>query len=235
MKKALSLILALVMCLSLCACGGNSTGNGTAGNDNADNTGNSESETTPVLKAEDLAGTWSQSFWFFTTDLVINSNSTYDYGEDKGTFTIAETNDAVKLTPRFGDSFDTNYKYFNGYLYCTSKSFTKDMEYGLPFTPDENGRTNQRFNINLSEGSQFDPAVVANSIDFRLNDDGTFSIFTSVFRYSSSLGYYFNDKPFNTYEGTYKYQNSILTLTYEGVDYPLVVVDGAIYYFTYSK
>ena len=46
---------------------------------------------------------------------------------------------------------------------------------------------------------------------------------------------YFNDKPFNTYEGTYKYNDSILTLTYEGVDYPLVVIDGTIYYITYSK
>ena len=232
MKKALSLLLALVMCLSFCACGNNSTD---GGGNSADAGDNHENETTPTLKAENLAGTWSQSLWFFTTDLVINSNSTYDYGEDKGTFAIHETNDGIKLNPRFGQSFDTNYKYFNGYLYCTSRSFAKDMEYGLPFTPDENGRTNQRFNINLSEGSQFDPAVVANSIDFRLNEDGTFSIFTSVFRYSSGLGSYFNDKPFNTYEGTYKYQDSVLTLTYQGVDYPLVVVDGVIYYITYSK
>ena len=95
--------------------------------------------------------------------------------------------------------------------------------------------SNQRFNINLSEGSRFDPNVEANSIDLTFKEDGTFTIFTSIFRYSSSLGMYFNDKPFNTYEGTYKYNDSILTLTYEGVDYPLVVIDGTIYYITYSK
>jgi hypothetical protein len=109
------------------------------------------------------------------------------------------------------------------------------MDYGLGFSPDENGMTEQRFNINLSEGTRFDEAVEANSIDLKLKKDGTFEIFISVFRYSKSLGYYFNDKPWNTYTGTYKYQDSILTLTYEGVDYPLVVLNGTIYYITYSK
>ena len=214
MKKIIAMLLAMTMCVSLAACGGNSR---------------------EVLKAEDLAGTWSQSFWFFPTDLVINSDSTYDYGKEKGTYGISETDNTVVLEPRFGDRTDAAYKYFNGYLYCTTRSFAKDMEYGRPFTPDENGRTNQEFIVNLGDGLEFDPAAVANSIEFKLNDDGTFYIFTSVFRYSSSLGYYFNDKPFNTYEGTYKYQDSVLTLTYEGNDYPLVVEDGVIYYMTYSK
>ena len=221
MKKITALVLVLCLCLGLCACGG-------AGS-------SSTGVTVKPVSAEDLAGTWSQSLWFFSTKLVMNGNSTYDYGEEKGTFAVSESNNSVKLTPRFSNDGHNDYQYFNGYLYCTSRSFTKDMEYGLGFSPDDNGMSNQRFNINLSEGSRFDPNVEANSIDLTFKEDGTFTIFTSIFRYSSSLGMYFNDKPFNTYEGTYKYNDSILTLTYEGVDYPLVVIDGTIYYITYSK
>ena len=237
MKRFLSLLFVLVMCLTLCACGGGSPSDETiTPNTSEDATViETEIETTPELKAEDLTGTWSQSLWFLPTDLVINSNSTYDYGDVKGTFKISGTNDGIMLNPRYGESSDTNYRYYNGYLYSTSRSFAKDTEYGLPFTPDENGYTNQEFEINLSGSMKFDPDQVANSIELTLKKDGKFSIFTSVLRYSSSLGYYFNDKPFNTYEGTYKYQDSILTLTYNGVDYPLVVVNGVIYFITYSK
>lgn len=50
-----------------------------------------------------------------------------------------------------------------------------------------------------------------------------------------ALGYYFNDKPFTTYKGTYKYTAPILTLTYDETDYPLIVKDGVIYFLTFSK
>lgn len=231
MKKVISLALVLVMCL--CACqNGNSAPDSDVNTESIDTT---ETATVQKMNVEDLTGTWSQSLWFFTTKMALNDNTTYDYGEEKGTFSVSEIDNIVKLSPRFGSNGYTDYKYLNGYLYATKASFAKDMEYGLPFTPDENGMSNQRFNINLSEDLRFDPAVEANSIDFTLKDDGTFTIFTSIFRFSSSLGYYFNDKPFNTYEGTYRYQDSILTLTYEGADYPLVVENGVIYYMTYSK
>lgn len=212
MKKFISALLVFCLLLGLCACGAKA----------------------PKLKAEDLVGEWSQSLWFFTTKMVMNSNGTYDYGEDKGTFTVNESTNVVKLTPRSGDSSHTEYKYFNGYLYCTSRCFAKDMEYGLGFSPDENGVTDQRFTIALTD-ARFDPNVEASSIELEFEKDGTFSIFTSVFRYSKSLGSYFNDKPFNNYKGTYKYSDSILTLTLDGVDHPLVVIDGTIYYITYSK
>ena len=221
MKKTVTILLALCMVAGLCACGGKGAG--------------SAEPTVKPITAEDLAGTWSQSLWFFTTTLQLNGAGTYDYGEEKGTFAVSTPDNSVTLTPRFSNDGNNNYQYYNGYLYCTSRSFTKDMEYGLGFSPDENGKSNQRFNINLSEGSRFDPDVEANSIDLTFKEDGTFTIFTSIFRYSSSLGMYFNDKPFNTYEGTYQYADSILTLTYEGVDHPLVVRDGTIYYITYSK
>lgn len=211
MKKALSLILTLVLCLSLCACVGSKP-----------------------ITVEELAGTWTQSLWFFPTTLKLNSNGTFDYGEVRGTFTATKQGN-VNLTPRLTDMRYTSYEYYGGYLYATTAYFEQDMEYGLSFTPDENGKTNQRFVMNLGEGLEFDPELEATSIEFTLRDDGTFEIFTSVFRYSSSLGSYFNDKPWNTYQGTYTYQNNILTLTYEGIAYPLVAKDGRIFYMTYSK
>lgn len=63
MKRITALLLALVMCFALCACG---------------------STPDPNLKEEDLAGTWSPSLWFLSTQLKLNSDGTYDYGEEKG-------------------------------------------------------------------------------------------------------------------------------------------------------
>ena len=67
MKRITALLLALVMCFALCACG---------------------STPDPNLKEEDLAGTWSPSLWFLSTQLKLNSDGTYDYGEEKGTFGV---------------------------------------------------------------------------------------------------------------------------------------------------
>ena len=77
MKRITALLLALVMCFALCACG---------------------STPDPNLKEEDLAGTWSPSLWFLSTQLKLNSDGTYDYGEEKGTFGVLINN--VTLSPR---------------------------------------------------------------------------------------------------------------------------------------
>lgn len=140
----------------------------------------------------------------------------------------------VTLSPRHSNA-NHDYVYSEGYLYSTRFSFDEDEEYGRAFSPDENGMASQKFSCNLGDGLMFDPALVENSIELTLYNDGTFSIFTSVFRYSSGLGYYFNDKPFTTYKGTYKYTAPILTLTYDETDYPLIVKDGVIYFLTFSK
>lgn len=211
MKRITALLLALVMCFALCACG---------------------STPDPNLKEEDLSGTWSPSLWFLSTQLKLNSDGTYDYGEEKGTFGVLINN--VTLSPRHSNA-NHDYVYSEGYLYSTRFSFDEDEEYGRAFSPDENGMASQKFSCNLGDGLMFDPALVENSIELTLYNDGTFSIFTSVFRYSSSLGYYFNDKPFTTYKGTYKYTAPILTLTYDETDYPLIVKDGVIYFLTFSK
>ena len=50
MKRITALLLALVMCFALCACG---------------------STPDPNLKEEDLAGTWSPSLWFLSTQLKL--------------------------------------------------------------------------------------------------------------------------------------------------------------------
>lgn len=81
MKRITALLLALVMCFALCACG---------------------STPDPNLKEEDLAGTWSPSLWFLSTQLKLNSDGTYDYGEEKGTFGVLINN--VTLSPRHSNS-----------------------------------------------------------------------------------------------------------------------------------
>ena len=163
MKRITALLLALVMCFALCACG---------------------STPDPNLKEEDLAGTWSPSLWFLSTQLKLNSDGTYDYGEEKGTFGVLINN--VTLSPRHSNA-NHDYVYSEGYLYSTRFSFDEDEEYGRAFSPDENGMASQKFSCNLGDGLMFDPALVENSIELTLYNDGTFSIFTSVFRYSSSL------------------------------------------------
>ncbi len=215
MKKILAILLTITMCIPLVACGGGK------------------------VKAEDLAGTWSQSLWFLPTELVINDDSTYDYGEEKGTYTLS--GNTVSLLRRFGVQEEIDYKYSDGYLYRTSIYAEKDLDYGRPFTPDENGWTNQQFGID-GEGDEnydlkdFDPAAQDTTLKLSLNDNGTFSITRTLWRYNSTYGGYMLDsEPLYTYEGTYKYEDSLLTLTYEDNDYPLVVEDGKIYYITYSK
>jgi len=218
MKKALSLILVLTLCLSLCACGDGGT---TEGSSNT-----SKSTEKPSIKIEDITGTWSQSVWLFETDLVINANGTYDYGNEKGTITLG---DAVVFNPNNAIRLYNDFRLYDEYLYCPSASFTKDDEYGLPFSPDENGLTEQEFEVILgSSGMQFDPAFKKNHLVLGLEKTGEFYIIVNTFS-NGSFG------SSDSWSGTYKYEDSILTLTYEGVDYPLVVADGTIYYMTYTK
>lgn len=220
MKKAFALILVLALCFGLCACN--------QGNQAVEAT---TEETKPALKMEDLAGTWSQSLWFLPTQLTINANGTYDYGQEKGIITLG---DAVAFNPNNGTRHYNDFRYLDGYLYCPTEVFSKDDEYGLPFSPDENGRTEQEFEVNMTSDLRFDPAVKEGVIKLGLCKDGTFYIMTSTLRYSSSLGYYTYDRG-ESFDGTYKYQDSILTLTYEAKDYPLLVADGNIYYMVYTK
>lgn len=82
----------------------------------------------------------------------------------------------------------------------------------------------------------FDPKTVANYIELSFSEDVMFSIKTSLWQYSSIFKRYIQNDHFNnTYKGTYKYENNILTLTYDGKDHPLVVIDGVIYFITFSK
>jgi len=229
MKKALSLLLALVLCLSLCACGGSS------GENNATNA----PETTTPPTIEDLAGTWSQSLWFLTTDLVLNANGSYDYGNNvsKGLASVLDNGTKLQLAQKGGDDYiyHKNYGLFSNYIYSTGATFSGDSEYGLPFTPDENGRSNQEFYHNLEADSRYDPASKCNYLKLKLNSDGTFTLSLHHYHYATTMGINVVDNLYSDYTGTYNYKDSILTLTSNGIDCPLVVIDGKIYYITYTK
>ncbi len=234
MKKALSLILALMLCFTLCACG------------NEVHTDEEETSTVleteaeiPTVTIEDLSGTWSQSLWFLTTDLVLNANGTYDYGDNvsKGLATLLEEGTELKLAEKGGDDYiyHKNYAIYNNYIYSTGASFSGDTEYGLPFAPDENGRSNQEFYDNLDADTRYDPASKCNYLNLKLNTDGTFTLSLYNYHYATTMGMNVVDTLYSDYTGTYSYKDSILMLTYDGIDCPLVVVDGKIHYITYTK
>jgi hypothetical protein len=208
MKKYLALLLiAVVLCFSLVACGGGK------------------------ITEETLAGTYKSRLWFLDETITLNSNTTYDsdsYGkEGKGTFEFYNNSNYICLKPYA--KYPPNMKVTNDYIYESSYwHFEEDSEYGLKFSPDENGMTDQTFDYCIVD------AIMPGSNNFNriildLNKDGTFEI---------KLGYrgYTADIIGETYNGTYSSDSSTLTLKYEGKDYPLYIKsDGYISFIIYDK
>lgn len=98
MKKTISLLLALVMCLSLCACSG----------------GNDAPETTEEPKTNlNIIGTWKTDPSFNDYVLVINEDNTGSLSVDGGTEAITWTyNEATcTLTLTKANSSDTMLTY----------------------------------------------------------------------------------------------------------------------------
>lgn len=208
MKKYLALLLiAVVLCFSLVACGGGK------------------------ITEETLAGTYKSRLWFLDETITLNSNTTYDsdsYGkEGKGTFEFYNNNKYICLKPYA--KYPPNMRVTNDYIYESSYwHFEEDSEYGLKFSPDENGMTDQTFDYCIVD------AIMPGSNNYNriildLNKDGTFEI---------KLGYrgYTADIIGETYNGTYSSDSSTLTLKYEGKDYPLYIKsDGYISFIIYDK
>lgn len=216
MKKIISLVLILALSLPICACGGQS-------------------------KEESLPGEYASVLWFLDGKaLILNDNETFKWvlGEekidgDKGTFTM----NGSKLT--LFDAKNKNNKVAyelkgntlrlvsNNGVQDTSWRFEKDEEYGLEFSPNDKGLTDQTFtacvlNTNI-------PGCSYNYIMLDLDDDGSFILKLGKRGYSS-LDYK------ETYEGTYTYEKSTLTLNYQENSYPLYVDDNNIIYFVlYQK
>lgn len=198
MKRAMSLILALVMCLSLCACGGGKVTN------------------------ESVAGRYESLLWFLDMEMTINANTTYSIGnKEKGTFTIQ----GKKLHTNSTNNRSTSYIVDGDMIYATDWwAFEKDEEFKLKFTPDANGRADQTFSDAIL--NETIPGSKYNKISLDLDSDGTFELVLGW----PALGVS------ESFEGTYSYTDSKLTLTYEGEDYPLAVSDeGEIFFLAYRR
>lgn len=209
MKKFLALLLAGILCFSLCACGG-------------------EKE---KITVESLAGTYKARLWFLDETLTLNSNTTYDsdsYGKNgKGTFDFYKDNSLICLKPYA--KYPPNMKVTNDYIYESSYwIFEEDNEYGLKFSPDEKGMTDQTFDYWITDASM--PGSNSyNRIILDLNKDGTFELKLGFRSYNA-------DSILETFNGTYYSDSSALTLKYEGKDYPLYIdVDGNISFIIYDK
>lgn len=149
MKKTVFLILALMICLSLCACGGGIS-----------------------TKSESLAGTYTNVSFSPDTKYTLNENSTYDkvspnekgtYKASKGGFVLTDTNDDETVFAKEGD-----YYYRTNLICC----FEKYEDYGLAPTFSKDGKSNQWFCAYYETISNSRWKVII----LTLNEDGTFKL-----------------------------------------------------------
>ena len=212
-KKIISTVLLLAMSFSFTACGGSQP------------------------KTEDIAGEYAPMLWFLDgITLTLNDNTTYkwqsgDYEYEKGTFELK--GNELTLVEALNEDKDSYEVRDNSLIYTKNEyqdsawRFEKDAEYGLEFSPNEDGMTDQTFTACILNSSL--PGSQYNQLYLDLNDDGTYTIKLGIRGYST-LDYY------ETYEGTYSYEESALTLNFEGKDYPLYVdKNNVIYFLIYNK
>lgn len=240
MKKAFSLILALSLSLSLCACGGSSN---TQSSNNTTETTETTTEPTAALTVESVAGTYESILWCFHDSFTLNSNTTYEYKDEvkhtdntmeyvepraeKGTFSITDNRLNLEQKLSSGVSSTLPNIMVNNCFYDTKwRVFEEDVDYGLVFSPDEMGMTDQTFESWVLNNDI--PGSDHNYIILDLNKDGSFSLQLGLKLSTFDVA--------ETYSGTYAYADNILTLTYEGKDYPLFVTEaGQIYFVGYKK
>ena len=104
MKKAISLLLALVMCLSLCACGGGNDTPENKGNEESNNTTASQNETTDATEQGiDILGEWvwvgdNTNFMIFNEDntCLYSNGDSVKYSVDTALAIITLYDDTTK-------------------------------------------------------------------------------------------------------------------------------------------
>ena len=109
-----------------------------------------------------------------------------------------------------------------------SCSFEKDTKYGLDVSFDKKGRSNQSFTANyeIVEPS----TMLVKKLDLVLNDSGTYKLDDTLLYVTK--GETLESKSF---EGEYHFQDNILWLHYKGTDYPILLVDGKLYFNVIEK
>ncbi|MBQ7399222.1 MAG: hypothetical protein IJW06_01995 [Clostridia bacterium] len=238
MKKILVLLTAAVLVFAFCACGENNTPtsvptanepvvNEPVSEEPSPQTSDAEEQIIEEVTAETVAGTYKTRMWFLDESIVLNTNTTYELGNEKGTFTINEK--TLTLTSKDNSYDKEEYIIGNNCVYEKDDHwyFDKDEEYGLFFSPDENGFTDQSFEACVINGNAGGSGYSWFLLD--LNTDGTFTLKVGN-REVSSLDIH------KTYEGTYTSDGSNVTLAYEGQNYPMLLTeDNKIIFLVYYK
>ena len=227
MKKMISLLLALVLCLSLCACDSTNEGETSSQAENTTQATEASTESVEVLSAESVAGTYKANLWFLDHTITLNANTSYDFGTtEKGTFKL--NGNCIDFYNKEGF---VNRQYIAGenciYQVETAWVFDKDEDYGLAFSPDENGMADQTFVARMVDTNM--PGCDFSQIVLDLNTDGSFVL---------SLGHRSSTTADITesFEGTYTSNDSAITLTYKGQDYLMILNDSNhIHFMVYNK
>ena len=220
MKRAISFILAVLLCTGLCACGEEPA------TDQGITPATGSIEKPPIsVDAKDVAGTYKSRLWFLDHTITLNENGDSAFGEEAGYFTYAEP--SISILAKDGSS-TRNFLVENNCIYtCDFWQFDADIDSGVTFSPNEKGYTNQAFEGRTPGGKI--PGCDYDWILLDLNDDGTYVL---------QLGNQTETTPEvkETFEGTYTTGKYILTLTYQGKDYTLVTSNANyIYFCIYDK
>lgn len=212
MKKLLALMLAAALALSLVACGG---GGGT-GNTNTPSAGTETNTPTPDKEEVTIPGNYAPVSLLPGTDYEVNENGSYDYGDEKGTYTAAEDG-SLTFQPKDGGS---NTLTACGAYYHAAVKMTEDTEYGLAPSFDESGHSNQTFQTEADD----------TSLTLELHEDGSY-----VFSYSTATLLYDKFSDTVTFEGSYALEDAVLNLNYNDNLYPFLFADDVIYPVVYVK
>jgi hypothetical protein len=180
-------------------------------------------------KSEDAAGTYKSASMFLNNTYTLNENGSYDKTPNiKGTYKASATN-GFTLSQANSSSEEVFSKkgeyYYRTNLICC---FEKDDDYGLEVSFDSNGRSNQSFSANYDTIDQ--SSMLVKTLGLILNEDGTYKL--NDMQVYITQGQVVDKK---TFEGTYKFENDILWLNYNGTNYPMLLVNGKLYFDVIEK
>lgn len=148
MKKILAMVLALVMCLSLCACGDASQ--------------------------KDVAGAYVYASGVYDGDahegdnLLLHGDFTYDWGSEKGTYKVSRNK--ILLTNKYSSDVSATLVKQGDFCYVESSFEPIENDYGQTVTFSKEGRIAHEFEWHKVAGSK--------SIRYSLSlcEDGTFTL-----------------------------------------------------------
>ena len=190
MKSKLSLILIAALALTLTACSG---------------------------KEAEIPGTYESVSLVSGTAYVLNENGSFDKGEEKGTYTVADDGRGIVLQPKDGTAYSL---LASGEYYYTETAMTEDTEYGMAPSFDENGHANQTFTTE-AEGS---------TLTLTMREDGSYSFSCSK---PSDVSSKLTDTL--SFDGSYRLEDTVLFLNWNGLDFPVLFVNDAIYPIVYVR